>query len=173
MRTFAIPFGKFAEIAQLVEHNLAKVGVASSSLVFRSKRSLREIWGFFVIWLCRANIALPRTCGKVLLSPQRARKTLKRSWICCKHFEVKKKSLPLQHDWIKAALSKEIKRYSAPNSEYLLFLRHIAVSLSRGTYSVKPKRVLQISLNGNGAKLIHYENIATAFADASYRSWSL
>ena len=35
--TFAIPFGKFAEIAQLVEHNLAKVGVASSSLVFRSK----------------------------------------------------------------------------------------------------------------------------------------
>ena len=116
----------------------------------------------------------PRSpCGKVLLSPQGARKTLKRSWICCKHLEVKKKSLPLQHDWIKAALSKEIKRYSAPNSEYLLFLRHIAVSLSRGTYSVKPKRVLQISLNGNGAKLIHYENIATAFADASYRSWSL
>ena len=28
---------KIAEIAQLVEHNLAKVGVASSSLVFRSK----------------------------------------------------------------------------------------------------------------------------------------
>ena len=27
-----------AEIAQLVEHNLAKVGVASSSLVFRSMR---------------------------------------------------------------------------------------------------------------------------------------
>ena len=27
-----------AEIAQLVEHHLAKVGVASSSLVFRSKR---------------------------------------------------------------------------------------------------------------------------------------
>ena len=27
-----------AEIAQLVEHDLAKVGVASSSLVFRSKR---------------------------------------------------------------------------------------------------------------------------------------
>ncbi len=26
-----------AEIAQLVEHNLAKVGVASSSLVFRSQ----------------------------------------------------------------------------------------------------------------------------------------
>ena len=47
MRTFAIPIGnntdKQAEIAQLVEHNLAKVGVASSSLVFRSKRSLREI----------------------------------------------------------------------------------------------------------------------------------
>ena len=28
--------GNNAEIAQLVEHNLAKVGVASSSLVFRS-----------------------------------------------------------------------------------------------------------------------------------------
>ena len=28
----------FAEIAQLVEHNLAKVRVASSSLVFRSKK---------------------------------------------------------------------------------------------------------------------------------------
>ena len=30
------PLHFFAEIAQLVEHNLAKVGVASSSLVFRS-----------------------------------------------------------------------------------------------------------------------------------------
>ncbi len=29
--------GLDAEVAQLVEHNLAKVGVASSSLVFRSK----------------------------------------------------------------------------------------------------------------------------------------
>ncbi len=41
MRTFAIPFGKYAEIAQLVEHNLAKVRVASSSLVFRSKSQQR------------------------------------------------------------------------------------------------------------------------------------
>ena len=31
------PLHLFAEIAQLVEHNLAKVGVASSSLVFRSE----------------------------------------------------------------------------------------------------------------------------------------
>ena len=30
--------GTYAEVAQLVEHNLAKVGVASSSLVFRSKQ---------------------------------------------------------------------------------------------------------------------------------------
>ena len=52
IRTFAIPKPKevslqlracslkgyrmYAEIAQLVEHDLAKVGVASSSLVFRS-----------------------------------------------------------------------------------------------------------------------------------------
>ena len=34
--------GSNAEIAQLVEHNLAKVGVASSSLVFRSKRVSRN-----------------------------------------------------------------------------------------------------------------------------------
>ena len=40
MLTFAIPFGKYAEVAQLVEHNLAKVGVASSSLVFRSKNKI-------------------------------------------------------------------------------------------------------------------------------------
>ncbi len=48
--TFALAIGNdttiessYAEIAQLVEHNLAKVGVASSSLVFRSKqRSLRK-----------------------------------------------------------------------------------------------------------------------------------
>ena len=37
----------FAEIAQLVEHDLAKVGVASSSLVFRSIGS-RFSSGFFV-----------------------------------------------------------------------------------------------------------------------------
>ena len=37
----------YAEIAQLVEHNLAKVGVASSSLVFRSKRGhLRMTFDF-------------------------------------------------------------------------------------------------------------------------------
>ncbi len=40
LHTFAIPF---AEIAQLVEHNLAKVGVASSSLVFRSKEKTFRI----------------------------------------------------------------------------------------------------------------------------------
>ena len=34
--TFAIPSGNNAEIAQLVERNLAKVEVASPSLVYRS-----------------------------------------------------------------------------------------------------------------------------------------
>ena len=34
-------FGTHAEVAQLVEHNLAKVGVASSSLVFRSAKKKR------------------------------------------------------------------------------------------------------------------------------------
>ena len=44
IRTFAIPIQgtHTAEIAQLVEHNLAKVGVASSSLVFRSKKVIRS-----------------------------------------------------------------------------------------------------------------------------------
>ena len=36
-----------AEIAQLVEHNLAKVGVASSSLVFRSKKPLTRVAFFY------------------------------------------------------------------------------------------------------------------------------
>ena len=40
MPTFASEI-KNAEIAQLVEHNLAKVGVASSSLVFRSLKEPR------------------------------------------------------------------------------------------------------------------------------------
>ena len=37
-----------AEIAQLVEHNLAKVGVASSSLVFRSTKKQSKWAAFFV-----------------------------------------------------------------------------------------------------------------------------
>ena len=44
LRTFAIPNeknGSPAEVAQLVEHNLAKVGVASSSLVFCSKNKIQ------------------------------------------------------------------------------------------------------------------------------------
>ena len=52
LRNFAIPNDNKgnAEIAQLVEHNLAKVGVASSSLVFRSqkKKAVRNSNGFFV-----------------------------------------------------------------------------------------------------------------------------
>ncbi len=40
---FAPVLQKHAEIAQLVEHNLAKVGVASSSLVFRSLRFARMV----------------------------------------------------------------------------------------------------------------------------------
>ena len=38
-----------ADVAQLVEHNLAKVGVASSNLVIRSKRALLR--GSLVEWL--------------------------------------------------------------------------------------------------------------------------
>ena len=38
-----------AEIAQLVEHNLAKVRVASSSLVFRSRKTGCTV-GFFMVY---------------------------------------------------------------------------------------------------------------------------
>ncbi len=44
-------YKSFAEIAQLVEHNLAKVGVASSSLVFRSSFSLTPVGLFSYISL--------------------------------------------------------------------------------------------------------------------------
>ncbi len=36
MLKFAVPFGEYAKVAQLVEHDLAKVGVAGSNPVFRS-----------------------------------------------------------------------------------------------------------------------------------------
>ena len=49
MRTFAIPSGKYAEIAQLVEHNLAKVRVASSSLVFRSNTKSGHLRMTFIL----------------------------------------------------------------------------------------------------------------------------
>ena len=42
-------FSNNAEIAQLVEHNLAKVGVASSSLVFRSK-SMKD--SYLAVFFC-------------------------------------------------------------------------------------------------------------------------
>ena len=42
---------KNAEIAQLVEHNLAKVGVASSSLVFRSIGQHLAVFFVFIYFL--------------------------------------------------------------------------------------------------------------------------
>ena len=58
MPIFAVPN---AEIAQLVEHDLAKVGVASSSLVFRSKGQFSTD-----LFLCPDHCAFPRTRGPVL-----------------------------------------------------------------------------------------------------------
>ena len=49
----------YAEIAQLVEHNLAKVGVASSSLVFRSKRVSDKLIRFFLNYRTRTGGPLP------------------------------------------------------------------------------------------------------------------
>ncbi len=55
-----------AEIAQLVEHDLAKVGVASSSLVFRSK-PLKKRFFFSPRFYCRttANVLLQRPDGGI------------------------------------------------------------------------------------------------------------
>ncbi len=47
----------FAEIAQLVEHDLAKVGVASSSLVFRSREVIRNDDLFSYISMCCTVLA--------------------------------------------------------------------------------------------------------------------
>ena len=51
-----------AEIAQLVEHNLAKVGVASSSLVFRSKwkRQLQAVFFHFALSEMMARTKRPQ-----------------------------------------------------------------------------------------------------------------
>ena len=48
-----------AEIAQLVEHDLAKVGVASSSLVFRSNPD--ENRDFFYILLGTIELLIPES----------------------------------------------------------------------------------------------------------------
>ena len=56
-----------AEIAQLVEHNLAKVGVASSSLVFRSKSSSYRNVTAFLLLRIRIKNRFPQPCGKVVL----------------------------------------------------------------------------------------------------------
>ena len=58
MPIFAVPI---AEIAQLVEHDLAKVGVASSSLVFRSKGQFSTD-----LFSCPDLSTVPRTRGPVL-----------------------------------------------------------------------------------------------------------
>ena len=56
MTTFATAFremllakGKQAEIAQLVEHDLAKVGVAGSSPVFRSQSKKEKYTNEFIL----------------------------------------------------------------------------------------------------------------------------
>ena len=59
-----------AEIAQLVEHNLAKVRVASSSLVFRSRRSgnrLRTRYNAEIAQLVEHNLAKVRVASSSLV----------------------------------------------------------------------------------------------------------
>ena len=73
MPIFAVPIAEIAQLvehdlakvgvassslvlAQLVEHDLAKVGVASSSLVFRSRFSLASVGLFSYISVCYATL---------------------------------------------------------------------------------------------------------------------
>jgi hypothetical protein len=49
-------FLKYAEVAQLVEHDLAKVGVAGSSLVFRSEDSIPTSRGGFFLFSLFRNV---------------------------------------------------------------------------------------------------------------------
>ncbi len=55
MTIFAVPKKKllYAEVAQLVEHHLAKVGVAGSSLVFRSLKGVGSLTPFFMVHIQR------------------------------------------------------------------------------------------------------------------------
>ena len=48
---------EYARVAQLVEHDLAKVGVAGSSPVSRSQRKQKDIhsWMSFLFFGCRRN----------------------------------------------------------------------------------------------------------------------
>ncbi len=63
-RTENLLIYEIAEIAQLVEHNLAKVGVASSSLVFRSWKDSKLLSFFCYMQLCSVGDSwLSGNCG--------------------------------------------------------------------------------------------------------------
>ena len=62
-----------AEIAQLVEHNLAKVGVASSSLVFRSKSKGLEKSKPFLFSRFQTRKRLPSNLGARFCSTNRTK----------------------------------------------------------------------------------------------------
>ena len=66
-------FNFTAEIAQLVEHNLAKVGVASSSLVFRSEMDNRIRLSIFCLRETTASASAPVGCFAGSLSPDSGR----------------------------------------------------------------------------------------------------
>ena len=49
MDAFKAFFERNAKVAQLVEHDLAKVGVAGSNPVFRSMKAVLYVTGFFCV----------------------------------------------------------------------------------------------------------------------------
>ena len=92
MPIFAVPI---AEIAQLVEHDLAKVGVASSSLVFRSKGQFTaDLFSCPDLPGCSSNsrprVALRRRAGEDM----KVRVSTSQTWVRVS-FSALKVSLPL------------------------------------------------------------------------------
>ncbi len=97
----------YAEIAQLVEHNLAKVGVASSSLVFRSRGPFRRT--FFVGQDCAIGserFCMSITCGVV-------------SFLCRSKWRQAKASFPCADSWYTGANGRNVPHFFGSALNYI------------------------------------------------------
>ena len=115
MPIFAVPI---AEIAQLVEHDLAKVGVASSSLVFRSKGQFTaDLFSCPDLPGCSSNsrprVTLRRRAGEDM----KVRVSTSQTWVRVS-FSALKVSLPLTFFRVRtSALYLELAAPGRPPSE--------------------------------------------------------
>jgi len=66
-KIFGIDFSFIAEVAHLVEHDLAKVGVAGSSPVFRSKSKNLDLVRVVLQKLCHSSGGTGRHAGLKIL----------------------------------------------------------------------------------------------------------